>query len=314
MIFRFSLIAVIGGACLAADSQIEGPKLGFIYDKQIAAVRPILGIPGSALFGDPVSFDLRDAVISPAQDYAIGVFGDDSAVGILNLTGSKVVPLTGALSAPTRIVLSPNGTAAAVLKGTHGQVFSGLPAGATASLEFDLAGEAVSLAVSDDGGLVLASVAEADTAALYSFGSGGAAHRILTAGKISSIAFLNRSHDAVFADSIENKIILLRDGADATVVASIDQPSAVAASLDNRKIIAASAASHSVSTISLDDGTIVSSACGCEPVTLARLQGGAVFRITDRSDGPAWIFDSGGPEPRILFVPQVIPQTGDGND
>ena len=310
MIAKFSLIAALGGACLAAESQIEGPKLGYMYDRQAAVVRPILGIPGSALFGEPLATELREAVVSPSQDFAIGVFGDDSAVGILNFAGEKLRLLKGAKPAPTRIVISPNGTSAAIVSGTHVQVFSGLPDNATADAEFDLAAQAAALAVSDDGGLVLAAIVESDAAALYSYSKSGAAHRILTAGKIRSIEFFNRSHDAVFADELENKIVLLRDGADATLVGSINAPIAVAASLDNRKIFVASSASQTIISLSLDDGTSVSTACGCEPVTLARLQGGAAFRITDRSDGPAWIFDTGGAEPRVLFIPQA----GGGNE
>ena len=310
MIARFSLIAVLGGACLAAESQIEGPKLGYIYDRQAAVIRPILGIPGSALFGEPLSSELREALVSPSQDFAIGVFGDDSAVGILNFAGAKLRPLEGARPAPTRIVISPNGTSAAIVSGIHVQLFSGLPGNATAGAEFDLAAEAAALAVSDDGELVLAAIAESDIAALYSYSKSGAAHRILAAGKIRSIEFLNRSHDAVFADELESKIVLLRGGADASLVASIDAPTAVAASLDNRKIFVASSASQTITSLSLEDGTSVSTACGCEPVTLARLQGGAAFRITDRSDGPAWIYDTGGAEPRILFIPQA----GVGNE
>ena len=134
--------------------------------------------------------------------------------------------------------------------------------------------------------------------------------RVISARRIGSIEFLNHSHDAVFADALENKVILLKDGADSIVVASVDRPTAVAASLDNHKIIAASVAGRTITTISLEDGSSVSTACGCEPNTLARLQGGAVFRITDIGDGPTWIFDTGGIEPRVLFIPHA----GEGNE
>ena len=310
MIAKLTLIAALSGACFAAESQIEGPKLGYVYDRQAVAIRPILGIPGSALFGEPITSELRDAVVSPSQDFAIGVFGDDSAVGIFNFSGAKLRLLKGAKPAPARIAVSPNGTAAALVSGLHVQVFAGLPDNATASAEFDIAAQPAALAVSDDGGLVLTAIVESDATSLYSYSTSGAAHRILTAGKIRSIEFLNRSHDAVFADELESKIILLRDGADATLIASVNAPIAVAASSDNRKIFVASSASQTITSLFLDDGTSVSTACGCEPVTLARLQGGAAFRITERSDGPAWIFDTGGAEPRVLFIPQA----GGGNE
>ena len=90
MIVRISLIAVIGGACLAAESQMEGPKLGFVYDQRAAAVRPILGIPGAALLGAPLASELQQAVVSPSQDFAIGVSGGESTVGILNFSSAEI--------------------------------------------------------------------------------------------------------------------------------------------------------------------------------------------------------------------------------
>ena len=310
MIVRISLIALIGGACLAAESQMEGPKLGFIFDQRAAAVRPILGIPGASMFGTPLSSDLQQAVVSPSQDFAIGVSGGESTVGILNFSSAEVRPLQGANPAPTKIVFSPNGTSAALVHGASVRVFSGLPVNASAGAEYALTAEPVALAVSDDATLVLASIAESEATALFSYSSGGAAHRILSGGRIGAIEFLNHSHDAVFADALENKVILLKDGGDATVLATVDQPGAVAASLDNRKIMAISPAARTITTISLEDGTSVSTSCGCEPSTLARLLGGAVFRITAMGDGPTWIFDTGGLEPRVLF----IPHSGAGNE
>jgi hypothetical protein len=306
MISRISLaVTLLGGFCLPAHGQIEGPKLGFAYDKQASAVRPIFGVPGAALFGEPLSAGLRNAVISPAQDFAVGIVGDESAVGILNLLDGKVSLLSGAKAAPTRIALSPNGTSVALVTDSHVQVFSGFPGESSIKNEFDLNAAPAALAVSDDGNLVLAAIAEAESSALYSYATEGAANRILTAGRIASIEFLNKSHDAVFADSLENKIVLLRGGADAVLLAQVDQPDLVAATADNRRIVTASRATQLITAISVEDGTVVSASCSCAPVTLARLQGGAVFRLTDLDDGPAWIFDSGGAEPRVLFIPQA---------
>ena len=305
MMIKFFMIAALCGFCSAAESQIAGPQLGYMYDRQSAVVRPILGIPGSALFGPPLASELRNAVVSPSQDFAIGIFGDDSTVGILNFASAKLSLLKGASPAPTRIVVSPNGTAAAIVTGTRVQLFFELPGNPTAGTEFDLPAEPAALAVSDDGGLVLAAIAESDATGLYAYNKSAAAHHILTSGKIRAIEFLNHSHDAIFADELENKITLLRDATGVTLIANVEAPTALAAALDNRTIFVASSASQTITSISLDDGTAVSTACNCEPVTLSRLQGGAAFRITDRGDSPAWIFDTGGTEPRVLFIPQA---------
>jgi hypothetical protein len=185
------------------------------------------------------------------------------------------------------------------------QVFAGLPSDASPLTEFDVADAPGALAVSDDGSIVLAAASESGGAALYSYDASGTSRRLLTATHIGSVEFLNGSHDAVFADSAENKVFLLRDASDVSLLADIDQPTALAASRDNRKIFVASSASRSLTTISLADGTSVSTACLCTPITLARLQGGDVFRVTDIGDGPSWLFDTSGAEPRVVFIPQL---------
>jgi hypothetical protein len=248
---------------------------------------------------------LKDAVVSPSQNFAIGVTGDDAAVSIYSIREGTTRLLKGAYAAPDRIVLSPNGSAAAIRKGSHVQVFAGLPSDASPLTEFDVADAPGALAVSDDGSIVLAAASESGGAALYSYDASGTSRRLLTATHIGSVEFLNGSHDAVFADSAENKVFLLRDASDVSLLADIDQPTALAASRDNRKIFVASSASRSLTTISLADGTSVSTACLCTPITLARLQGGDVFRVTDIGDGPSWLFDTSGAEPRVVFIPQL---------
>ena len=151
MIAKFSIIAAVCGTCLAADSQIGGPTLGFVYDQKVAAVRPILGIPGASFFGEPLASELKQAVISPSQAFAISISGDDDTVGILSLSAGTRTPLPGAHRAPTKIALSPRGTSAVLGNRGHVQVFSGLPATPSIAAEFDLSDSPYSLAVSDDG-------------------------------------------------------------------------------------------------------------------------------------------------------------------
>ena len=91
------------------------------------------------------------------------------------------------------------------------QVFAALPSDASPLSEFEVAENPSALAVSDDGSIVLAAASESGGAALYSYDASGSSRRLLAATQIGSIEFLNGSHDAVFADSAENKIFLLRD-------------------------------------------------------------------------------------------------------
>jgi DNA-binding beta-propeller fold protein YncE len=146
-------------------------------------------------------------------------------------------------------------------------VFAGLPSDASAISEFDVADNPGALAVSDDGSVVLAAASESGATALYSYDASGSSRRLLTATQIASIEFLNNSHDAVFADSAQNKVFLLRDASDVSLLADVDQPTALAASRDNRKIFVASSASRSLTTISIADGTSVSTSLDCRAAT-----------------------------------------------
>src|SRR4029079_9721310 len=112
----------------------------------------------------------------------------------------------------------------------------GHPSAASAQSELDIADASGAVAVSDDGSIVLAAASESGGAALYSYDASGASRRLLTATQIRAIEFLNSSHDAVFADSAENKVFLLRDASDVSLLADVDQPTALAASRDNRRI------------------------------------------------------------------------------
>src|SRR2546421_9030504 len=57
----------------AAPQFIGGPVLGFIPDAGGTAIRPVLGIPGASILGErlELTVDIRGALISPKQDYAI---------------------------------------------------------------------------------------------------------------------------------------------------------------------------------------------------------------------------------------------------
>src|SRR5437867_1366798 len=83
-----------------ADAQsIAGPFLGFTRDASGSTIRPIIGVPGAAALSAQLQFeaDIRGAVISPAQDYAIAVRSDDGTAVLLRLkdASSTLFPISG---------------------------------------------------------------------------------------------------------------------------------------------------------------------------------------------------------------------------
>jgi hypothetical protein len=110
--------AIIGLVCAGTSpvrgqqGSIAGPLSGFAFDNSARVLRPIRGIPGAALIGDPVQFgfDLASANVSPSLDSAL-VLSAAGASGNMHLfrlnNGTPVERTVDGLAAAQRIVYSP---------------------------------------------------------------------------------------------------------------------------------------------------------------------------------------------------------------
>ncbi|MBI1895889.1 MAG: hypothetical protein HYS04_05035 [Acidobacteria bacterium] len=297
-------VLVVGAASLHAQSSIEGPSLGYIYDAKAGAARPVRGLLGAAVIGEPLASDspLRKALVSPAHNYLLGVAGDDAAVALVLTNSGELRVLEAARPAPDRIALSPGGGAAALVYGEAVQIFTGLPEAPEVARELALAAAPAALAVSDDGSLLLA-VTREDESVVVSILEDGVETRLITSAGAGSVRFLRSSRDALIADTAGNRVLLLRDASELVTLANLDQPSAAAASPDGRRIVVASAASRTLAALDPNGEILYSAECDCTPALLEPLAGGALFRLTDPAEGPAWVFDASGPEPRLAFLP-----------
>src|SRR5262245_15405731 len=142
----------------ASAESIYGPSLGFTRDTSGTAIWPIIGIPGAALLAKRLEFggNIRDAVISPKQDYALAVRSDDGSVVVATLRTDPptLITVLGTYSNPSLLAISPSGTSAAVYDGATGsfQVVRHLPESAEVIQETDLSGmpgRASAVALSD---------------------------------------------------------------------------------------------------------------------------------------------------------------------
>ena len=87
-------------------ASIEGPQLGLVFDATHKALRPILGIPGAAILGQPLNLgvELNKIAISPRQDYALATEGQHNQVVMLTVGRKTVTPVPGALQDPDEIL------------------------------------------------------------------------------------------------------------------------------------------------------------------------------------------------------------------
>jgi hypothetical protein len=300
----------LSGALFAASQPVSGPVLGYVFDASAHRVRPLLGIAGASVAGQPLDADadLYQAAYAPVHNFILALAGDD-LTPLLIVPGQPGVPIEGALPGATRIVLSPQGSSAVLYfkKAGRAQILTGLPDAPEVARSVDLSvvpGAPVALAVSDDAEALVAIVG-GDAPALDVFTADGAMSTVTLGEPATAFAFLNDSHDAVLTGASD--AFLLHDvlnGAALTPLAAdgIGSPAALAVSPDNTRAVALNSDSNGIVTLDLGGGPAALVACSCSASGIARLSGNA-FRLTDYTGGPLTLFDISPGNARLLSVP-----------
>jgi hypothetical protein len=287
---------------------------GYVFDQTAHKLRPILGLPGASLFGNPIDFgfDVAAAYVAPRQDAAF-LQAVDGTLHVLRLSSgaSSERSVDNLMGSPERVAFSPSGTSAALYAGGSIEVVKGLPDNPSVSGGIDLASGAQldSMAISDDGALML--VSTGNSVRLY--GSLADMGELMTTNGHAQLAFAAGGHDAAIADPSGAGIVLYRDltGArESRVLAASDdtigKASALAFSADGRNLLMASADAASLTTFDLAGGARNAVACSCQPSRLTRM--GDVFRLNDLGGDPVWLLDTRSSEPRLVFVPALAAQ------
>lgn len=311
-ILLVSVLSVAASVAQAQQGVVAGPVAGYVFDASAQALRPVQGIPGAALLGDPVALGMvaSSATVSPRLDSVAVVAADGSFhIFTLNAGAAAEVPVNGITTTPARVVYSPNGTSAALFANGRIQVVTGLPAVPAPGSTFDLSAVPArpgrghrqftgSFAVSDDGAYVL--VAEGSGVQLL--GTGPA--KQVMAGRTTSVAFAPGSHDAVVAGT---GVTLVRDVAGAatplTLAPADPTQTAVGAafSSDGSHLYVAGTAAQAVTAYDLKAGTSSQIACNCSPAGLTGM--GNLYRLNEVGNAPLWLLDPYAGTPRIVFVP-----------
>jgi len=142
----------------AQPGAVAGPSSGFVFDGAAQSLRPVLGVPGASILGDPLSFGfaLTSASVAPAQDLAV-VSAADGSLHIFRLASGASTERTvdGLSIVPERVVFSPSGTSAALYAAGKAQILTGLPDSPALAGTLDLGGAPSAFALSDDGAYLL---------------------------------------------------------------------------------------------------------------------------------------------------------------
>jgi len=298
------MAAVAAVAVRAGD--ISGPVTGYVFDASARQVRPVLGIPGASTMGQPLElgFDLALAAVAPAQDYLLAG-GSDGQTRLVLLSGGVTAKSFDTLhGVPARVAFSPRGTAVLLVNTDTADIYTGLPGAPLLARTLALSRRPGSLAVTDDGEVVLAVFG----GALYLAGTGAEWKEIDGAGEVALAAFAPSSRIAAVVSS-GGAVALYRtmpDPGDRSVLApenSVAAPSSVGFSAKG-KVLVASGDTRTVTMLDPDGGAPVKVPCSCSPTGLIAM--GSLFRLNELSDAPLWLLDSSEDQPRLFFVPVVL--------
>jgi hypothetical protein len=300
----FSLIGLPVLVC-GQQSQITGPVSGYVFDKSAHGLRPVQGLPGASLLGDPIDFGLQVASVSvaPRLDAAFVTAADGTLHLFRIQSGAPAdLNLNGLANSPERVSFSPSGTAAALYGRGSVQIVSGLPDSATIAASLTLPAAPDSLALSDDGTALMA--ASGNTVELFT-GAADQGALTTTAGP-ALIAFAPSGHDAAVVDRTGAGVVLFHNlglAVSSQNLAPIDDTiqsaAALAFSVDGQQLLVAGGSS--VTTFNLAAGARGAIPCGCTPSTLARM--GDLFRLNELSQEPLWLLDARPETAGVTFVP-----------
>jgi hypothetical protein len=231
-------------AVQAPDYAVSGPSLGLVASHTAGTIRPILGVPGAAMWGAPLAVDFATTrtAVAPGGDFALVVASEDFRLARVRATGGapEWLPVEATGSAPDVVTFSPRGRSAVMYYQASGRlvVLSGLRDQTAQAIEVDtssLPAAAKLLAVSEDGSSLLAAVQEGEATAVYFLTAApaatrtrlspasvdeseggpetppsGASARLLTVfGAVTALEFVGDSLDALVADASANSIYML---------------------------------------------------------------------------------------------------------
>ncbi len=297
------LLAATGAA--QQPGTLAGPVLGMVFHGGAGAVRPLLGVAGASRLGAALDSGPALAQAAAAETYALAVEADNGAALLISASGRS--PLSGVPAGANRVVLSPRGTAAAFYfnQSQSAYIVNGLPGSPSVAAPVVTGSQPTLLAVSDDASTLLTVEQRGrDRMDLISYAGGQPPATLWFGPHIRDIEFNPGSLAALMVTP--DSVALVSSASGTQVVASAQDGLAgvvaAAVSGDGAKVyIAMQSGQVVVRDLATKAQTTVS--CACQPTTMARLRGNAVFRLNEiGGSAPLWLLDSDAAMPRILFV------------
>lgn len=328
-LFQFIFIVVVVAAefATAADAQprMSPPSAGYIFDPEARSIRSILGSPGASVIGPPLDLGIpvASSVISPRQDFAILVGAENADVRVLQLQPDnfRIQVLPQSAPAPRLVTMSPSGRAVGLYYSESPaklQVFAHLSQAPLLAHEINLdslTGDLLAAAISDDGEAVLFLTGDRENSSTWLSYAGTNPIRLQSIPSISVMAFQSDGYDVAMATR-DGQVFSLRNLVTSPDLQTLwsqndrtSDPVAVRFSREGTRVYLVTRQGMTASLgVETEGATFVD--CGCHPSGLFSLNSGTMIRLNEISDGPLKLLDIANPEPRIWFVPALLPEAG----
>src|SRR5258708_10181681 len=158
--------------CAAQTTSMGGPVLGYLFDYAGRAIRPMLGIPGSASLGDALTGDLDFGSVAPNGAWAVGVRENQLVLVQEVANGGSESTLASSLSGVDRAVWAADSSSVVIYSSASRTMRRIALDSGVAQLgpvvDLSTLGPKVSgIAASTAGSSVLASIRGGDTPGLY---------------------------------------------------------------------------------------------------------------------------------------------------
>jgi DNA-binding beta-propeller fold protein YncE len=311
LLLVFCAFAIAGWA--GSSASVGGPVTGFIFDSQVAAIRPMLGIPGAAYIGAPVASQVGAASVSPDGSAAFAMqLGRLVLYTGLRGAAPAIVTVDHAIAGVDHFAWAPDGTAAAVYSSKSGQaqILTNLAQTPAASAPIDLSGIPGTVAtLAFDGQRIIAGAASSDSAGIYLAGAQTALERIAAASSPSAIVLAGAN--LYFADRQSQQIWEVESYAKTPAAvlfagdSGISAPAGLQLSADGLRLYAANAGNQKLAIYDVASRSPIQSIdLDFTPTGLDRFGAASVYLLNSSGPGPLHVLsDVNTAKIAVYFVP-----------
>ncbi len=302
-------------------SLFEAPILGYALDVAQGRFRSIAGIPGAAAIGPLIGSSMlfQKAWIAPGENFAMaepaGVASSGLVLCQFQSASLSVEKMPSIRQSPDLVVFSPRGGSAALYFAATKNVvkITALPLAPKISPPVDLSMfhmELTSLAVSEDGEILLFGFSDNATGVVYSSSAASVFRQAAVAGHATALTFIGAGNNALLADRDRSQIVLL-ENITGNVLAmplageaeGLIDPTAIQ-TLPNSSLVAiTSRESSHLCILNLEDRTLRQWPLSIRASALQPLRGNQMLQLTNFAGGPLWMLDHSSQEPRLLLIP-----------